>query len=134
MLVLGQPRSKLIRKMAALGPYLRENLCQEQQFFFDCLAVCANPRLPTEKREFWGWWLEVQANTEGQVFAYQYRFGFYDKDGDWLEKPLPDKATSDEVHTTLRTFYPRLRQLLHGLTIELQPAPGVCGIDLNTAA
>ena len=134
MLVLGQPRSKLIRKLTALGPYLRESQCLEQQFFFDCLAVCANPRLPTEKREFWGWWLELQADADRQALTYQYRFGFYDKNGDWLEKPLPDKTIADEVHNTLRVFYPRLRQLLHSLEIELQPAPGECGIDLNTAA
>jgi hypothetical protein len=41
---------KLIRKFAAIGPYLREPLSSEAEYFFDCLAVCASAKAAPEKR------------------------------------------------------------------------------------
>ncbi|WP_108649932.1 sigma factor-binding protein Crl [Dongshaea marina] len=113
------PYNRLIRQFMALGPYLREEHCEPQKFFFDCLACCVSAKKAPDKREFWGWWLILEQTPEH--FSYHYKLGQLTEIGEWKEAAIPKKHQL-EVNRTLREFYQRLSKKLEEYAVEIEPA------------
>jgi sigma factor-binding protein Crl len=122
---------RLLRQFAAIGPYLREDLCQEGRYRFDCLSVCVSAKPAPDKREFWGWWLVLE--QDDHHFRYHYQLGFYNADGAWLDKPIPKKHQV-EVERTLNRFYKLISDKLTALGCQLAPADQVTNELTVTAA
>lgn len=122
MIVLpgGHPRGRVVKKFSELGPYLREQQCGQQNFFFDCLAVCLNASHPPDKREFWGWWLTLETQQDHMI--YHYYFGMYDHTGNWVKTVIRRQKAQQEVEKSLQQFFHRLTKLACDLKIKIVPA------------
>ncbi|WP_434359258.1 sigma factor-binding protein Crl [Parasalinivibrio latis] len=126
------PYGKLINKFAAIGPYLRDKKSSQEMFFFDCLAVCVNAKKSPEKREFWGWWLELKPTETG--FEYSYQFGRFDEAGNWQNDKVPAKYV-EEVSATASSFYEKLKSVIEEeFSLDVQPAPSLKEASLGSAA
>lgn len=61
------PHRQLLKEFMTLGPYLRQEQCEPERYFFDCLAVCLNLGAEPESREQ-GWWLVLEPREGGFSF------------------------------------------------------------------
>lgn len=102
---------RLITALKAIGPYLREGECEPGTYLFDCLSVCVDDKKSPERREFWGWWLELEKQDDN--FVANYTLGKYDEKGDWIDTALPKKSQL-EVERTLEEFHKKLVSVLSG--------------------
>lgn len=123
---------KFLKKFAAIGPYLREQQSIKNCYFFDSLVVCVNANIVPEKREFWGWWLELSSTDEG--FQFAYKLGIFNNQGNWQAKALKDAATTDAVEKNLHAFHQRLSQQLSDLELSLFPSPLMTELKLELSA
>ena len=123
---------KFLKKFAAIGPYLREKQSIKNCYFFDSLVVCVNANIAPEKREFWGWWLELAPMDEG--FEFAYKLGIYNNQGSWQAKTLKDAATTEAVEKNLHAFHQRLSQQLSALELSLFPSPLMTELKLELSA
>lgn len=78
-----------------------------------------------------GWWLVLE--QQDHSFSYHYQVGFYNAEGEWLNKPLPKKHQA-EVERTLNHFYKLISDKLHQLGCQLAPAEQVTNELTVTAA
>lgn len=111
---------RLLSSFKAIGPYLREDKCQNDCYFFDCLSVCVNDQKAPEKREFWGWWMVLTAKDG--TYRAVYKYGRYDVNGDWVEDQ-PKAAGQEEVERTRLVFHEKLQTMLDkdfSIQIELE--------------
>lgn len=119
-LVSGHPKSRLMKGFTSLGPYIREEQCNGNHFFFDCLAVCINMQSSPELREFWGWWIDL--DTEENRYTYTYHIGKFDQAGCWSKQDITEAVVLEKLESSLRAFFPRLGAYIVSLDMTLEPA------------
>ncbi len=100
---------RLLSTLRAVGPYLREAQCREGFYLFDCLSVCVSEKKSPEKREFWGWWLELE--QQGTHCLAKYHIGLYNDAGSWGACDISNKPLK-EVKRTQQAFHAKLAQTL----------------------
>ncbi len=111
---------RLMMKLAAIGPYLRDKCSQKDRYFFDSLVTCVDAQKSPEEREFWGWWLILDVKDSN--FTAQYGFGRYDLSAQWQADPLPTTAVED-VEKNLSDFEALLAKgMADNFDIELPKA------------
>ena len=112
------PHRQLLKEFMTLGPYLRQEQCEPERYFFDCLAVCLNLGAEPGSREFWGWWLVLEPRESG--FNFQTQMGLYDKDGNWLDRQ-PHASAVAEVEGSRERFFRVLQTRLEQWQLPLLP-------------
>ncbi|MCW8347273.1 sigma factor-binding protein Crl [Vibrio sp. ZSDZ65] len=110
---------RLVTALKAIGPYLREPLCKEGAYHFDCLSVCVDDSKSPEDREFWGWWLDLSIDDAKLEATYQ--IGRYNQVGEWVLESAPKAATA-EITRTQEVFHEKLTKALNDkfkLSVEI---------------
>ncbi|WP_338803290.1 sigma factor-binding protein Crl [Xenorhabdus griffiniae] len=125
-------KNRLLKRFSALGPYVRELKCQNGYFFFDCLAVCVSAKVAPEKREFWGWWLELEEQDQG--FVYHYQIGLFDKQGEWNAMNIKKKADLEHLESMLQAFHKRLVDSCETLKLTLIPSENTVTLQTQVIA
>ncbi|EMQ37713.1 transcriptional regulator Crl [Vibrio cholerae O1 str. EM-1626] len=84
-----------------------------------------NDKKSPEKREFWGWWMELTQNE--QEMSACYHIGRYTLAGDWVAEAIPESAQA-EVNHTQAEFHKKLVKTLRerfeiSVTVSTESAP-----------
>ncbi|MGX9417097.1 sigma factor-binding protein Crl [Vibrio sp. RC27] len=110
---------RLLSAFKAVGPYLRQEKCEPEIYFFDCLSVCVDDTQSPETREFWGWWMLLIDTDNG--FQANYQYGRFDVEGNWVKEDLKE-ADVAEIERTRSVFHDKLTAMLakdFELSVEL---------------
>ncbi|WP_413285010.1 sigma factor-binding protein Crl [Vibrio sp. MA40-2] len=112
--VVSPTHFRLLTALRAIGPYLREFESKEDSYLFDCLSVCVDDKQSPEMREFWGWWMELDASKNDGVvdgFVAKFKMGKYDTEGHWQVVDLSESVMA-EITRTQEDFLIKLSKVL----------------------